>query len=234
MKKRIAALIAAAGRGTRMGSSPRKKQYHLLGDRPILAHTAAIFQESPLITDIVIVVGPEDIPYCQGEIVDKYALSKVQQIVAGGESRTDSVYQGLLSLAPDTHMVLVHDGVRPLFPPSLIPEVVQAVHTYGAAVVAVPVKDTIKISDKDGFVKETPDRDTLWAVQTPQAFSYPLLLQAYRAAQDTGLTATDDAMLVEALGRRVKLVPGVYENLKITTPADMDLAETLLKRGELP
>lgn len=231
MSKKIAALLAAAGRGTRMGSIPQKKQYQILGDRPILAHSIAIFQECPLITDIALVVGPGDVPYCWREIVDKYDFSKVRWIVAGGESRTASVYQGLLALSPDTHMVLVHDGVRPLFPSSLIPQVVQAVHTYGAAVVAVPVKDTIKISDEAGFVAETPDRNTLWAVQTPQAFSYPLLLRAHEAAQDGGLVATDDAMLVEALGHRIKLIPGVYENLKITTPEDMDLAEALLKRG---
>ncbi|NLJ33977.1 MAG: 2-C-methyl-D-erythritol 4-phosphate cytidylyltransferase [Firmicutes bacterium] len=232
MSKKVAALIAAAGRGTRMGPVFLKKQYHPLGDRPILAHTLAIFQESPLITDIVLVVAPEDIPYCRRELVDKYGFSKVGEIVAGGESRTDSVYQGLLALGANTHTVLVHDGVRPLLPPGLIAKVVQAVRTYGAAVVAVPVKDTIKICDRAGFVAQTPDRNTLWAVQTPQAFSYSLLLKAHEAARKSGLAATDDAMLVEALGQRIKLVPGSYENLKITTPEDMDLARALLKRRQ--
>lgn len=227
--KKIVALIAAAGRGTRMGVAQEKKQYIILGDRPILAHTIAIFEESPLVSEIVVVVCPEDTEYCQREIVEKYGFQKVTQIVPGGQQRQDSVYQGLLRLASDTEIVLVHDGVRPFFPPELIPEVVQAVCTYGAAVVAVPVKDTIKIADVTGFAKKTPDRRSLWAVQTPQAFSYPLLLAAYQEAQKKGLQATDDAMLVEALGQRVKLVLGTYKNLKITTPEDLVIARALLE-----
>jgi 2-C-methyl-D-erythritol 4-phosphate cytidylyltransferase len=232
VKDRVVALIAAAGRGTRMGGGAQyKKQYFMLGDRPVLAHTVSIFEESPLVGDIVIVVCPEDIDYCQREVVAKYGFKKVSKIIPGGEQRADSVYQGLLALEPDTEIVLIHDGVRPFFPPALIGEVVQAVCTYQAAVVAVPVKDTIKIADMAGFARKTPDRRFLWAVQTPQGFSYPLLMQAYRAARQKKLQATDDAMLVEALGCRVKLVLGTYENMKITTPEDFILAEALLEKG---
>jgi 2-C-methyl-D-erythritol 4-phosphate cytidylyltransferase len=232
VRDRIVALIAAAGRGTRMGGSAQhKKQYHMLGDRPVLAHTIAIFEESPLVDEIVIVVCPEDIDHCRREVVDKYGFQKVSQLVPGGEQRADSVYQGLLALDPDPDFVLVHDGVRPFFPSALIGEVVQAVRTYQAAVVAVPVKDTIKIADVAGFVKKTPERRSLWAVQTPQAFSYPLLLEAYREGRQRKLQVTDDAMLVEALGYRVKLVLGTYENIKITTPEDFVLAEALLAKG---
>jgi len=228
----VVALIAAAGRGTRMaGSAQQKKQYFMLGDRPVLAHTISIFEESPLVDDIVVVVCPEDIAYCQREIVTKYGFQKVSKLVPGGRQRGDSVYQGLLALDPAPDIVLVHDGVRPFFPSALMGEVVQAVRTYGAAVVAVPVKDTIKIADVAGFVKRTPERRSLWAVQTPQGFSYPLLLAAYREARQRQLQATDDAMLVEALGHRVKLVLGTYENIKITTPEDFIIAEALFARG---
>lgn len=231
---KVVALIAAAGRGTRMQAGKEeaqdKKQYLVLGRRPILGHTIAIFEESPLIDEIVLVVAPEDVDYCQKEIVDKYCFTKVKEIVVGGKQRQDSVYRGLLALNPATEIVLVHDGVRPFFPGALIPEVVEAVYQQGTAVVGVPVKDTIKIVGQANIVEKTPDRQRLWAIQTPQAFRYPLLLAAYRAAMTRGLKATDDAMLVEAFGHPVQLILGTYDNVKITTPDDLLVAEVLLQR----
>jgi 2-C-methyl-D-erythritol 4-phosphate cytidylyltransferase len=229
MKSQVAAVIVAAGSGTRMGLGRKKKQYLCLDNRPILTHSIFVFQDSPVIDQIVVVVKEEDIAYCQQEIIKKYNLHKVSQVVAGGKERQDSVYQGLKALSLATEIVLIHDGVRPLVPAKILPEVVQAVRTYQAAVVAVPVKDTIKVV-ANGFIKGTPERNSLWAVQTPQGFYYPLIMEAYRQAEKTGQKSTDDSKLVEALGKPIKVVVGDYCNLKVTTPEDIDIATALLKR----
>ncbi len=230
--RKAVALIAAAGRGERMGAATRK-QYLDLAGRPILAHTIAVFQQSPEVDAVVPVVAPEDVEYCWEKMVYPYGFSKVIRVVAGGVDRSQSVWLGLQALDPHTELVLVHDGVRPLVPPDQVAEVIGAARLYGAAVLAVPVKDTIKEADAGGFVARTPDRGQLWASQTPQVFAYELLLRAYRQAlEQEGTGGTDDAMLVEALGCPVKLVPGAYRNIKITTEEDLTVARVLLEGGE--
>lgn len=225
-------LVAAAGRGERMGSGTRKQFLDLAG-RPILARTIAVFEECPEVDAVVLVVAPEDVEYCWEKMVQPYRFAKVTRVVAGGPDRSRSVWLGLQTLDPCTELVLVHDGVRPLVPPNLVAEVIGAARHHGAAVLAVPVKDTIKEADAGGFVARTPERGQLWASQTPQVFEYGLLIRAYRRfLEQEGAGSTDDAMLVEALGHAVKLVPGAYRNIKITTGEDLAVARALLESEE--
>jgi 2-C-methyl-D-erythritol 4-phosphate cytidylyltransferase len=173
MKPQVAAVIVAAGSGTRMGLGRKKKQYLCLDNRPILTHSIFVFQDSPVIDQIVVVVKEEDIAYCQQEIIKKYNLHKVSQVVAGGKERQDSVYQGLKALSLATEIVLIHDGVRPLVPAKILPEVVQAVRTYQAAVVAVPVKDTIKVV-ANGFINRHSGKKFVVGCTDPARILLPL------------------------------------------------------------
>lgn len=212
--------------------NPVKKQYLELGGKPVLTRTLEVFEANPQVQQVVPVVAPEDVSYCWEATVKPFGLTKVNQVVAGGCDRTESVWKGLQALDTATRLVLVHDGVRPFVPVDLVTQAIAAAWSHGAAVLAVPVKETIKMADESDFVASTPDRRWLWASQTPQAFSYDLLLEAYRQARAQGpASATDDAMLVEALGYPVKLVPGVYRNLKITTGEDLAVARALLEEG---
>jgi 2-C-methyl-D-erythritol 4-phosphate cytidylyltransferase len=181
-----------------------------------------------MIYDIIIVVGGEDVEYLQ-DIVKKYAYRKIREIVVGGTERQYSIANALKKLPECTRWVLIHDGARPLISQSMIKEAIESVKIHNAVGVAVPVKDTIKVIDKDGFVTSTPDRNVLWAIQTPQAFARNVVVQAYRHAEERGITATDDAALVEQLGVRVKLQMGEYTNLKVTTPEDIMIAEAILR-----
>ena len=220
-------LIPAAGAGRRMGGDTNK-QYLLLAGRPILAHTISLFENHPAVSGITLVAPSEEIKFCQDDIVTPYGFSKVSQIVAGGKERQDSVRNGLraCSAAADD-IVLIHDGVRPLLPSKLINTVIATVAAQGAALVAVPAKDTIKVV-VDGRVKQTPDRSTLWQAQTPQAFRYELIASAHEKAYKEGYQATDDAQLAEWAGHPVAVVEGDYRNLKITTPEDLLLAESFI------
>jgi len=230
---KVAAVVPAAGQGRRMHSlSP--KQFLPLAGKPVLARTLAVLAACPLIDVIVLVVDPEHVVFCRDELIPGHALDKIAAVLPGGAERQDSVYRGLASLqvsAPD--LVLIHDGVRPLVPLPCVHRVIEAAATEGAAVLAVPVKDTIKTADESGTVQKTLDRRCLWAAQTPQAFSFPLLVRAYQQAQQDGYRGTDDSSLLERLGIEVKLVPGSYENIKITTPEDLVWATAVLHdRGE--
>ena len=229
-------IILAAGRGKRMHSVVQK-QYLLLQGKPVLYYSLKAFQECPFIDEIILVTGEEEISYCQEEIVRKFNLDKVKQIVPGGKERYHSVYEGLKALQHCDY-VLIHDGARPLVTDGIISRAAQAAVSDEACVVGMPVKDTIKVADAGGFAESTPDRSRLWQVQTPQAFSYPLVRSAYDRlmadeTQQKGIT--DDAMVVEHLsGTKVRLVEGSYENLKVTTPEDLVLAEALLKKRMNP
>mgnify|MGYP001037945471 CR=1 FL=1 len=227
------AVIVAAGQGSLMRTAV-SKQYLLLAGKPILVHTLLKFQAHPNIDMITVVVPAGDEQHVR-ELADHYGCGKVRHIVSGGSERQHSVARGLETLRNKAELVLVHDAVRPFVTGEMITAAREAAAADGAAVLAVPVKDTIKIARADGTVESTPERRSLWAVQTPQAFRLSLLLNAYEQAERDGFIGTDDAMLVERLGHPVKIVHGDYANIKITTPEDLDWAEQVMTnrlRGE--
>ncbi len=224
---KISVLIAAAGQGSRMESSIRKP-YLMLGDKPILSHTIDQFEQNSVIDEILVIVNAADLDTCRKNVLMPYQYKKVRELVPGGKTRQDSVFNGLRSISNDVDYVAVHDGVRPFIKDDIIFACLNAAAKYGASVSAVPVKETIKIANADNFIDRTPDRDRLWRVQTPQVFRKSLLVEAHRKAIQDGICATDDAALVEILGIPVKLVMGSYKNIKITTTEDLQIAETLL------
>ena len=208
-----------------------KKPYLNLGDKLILAHTIGVFDRNPLIDTISVIVDATDLEMCQSTVIAPNAFQKVGDLVVGGQTRQVSVFNGLQSLPTDADCVIVHDGVRPFVTDEMIFACIEAADEWGAAVAAVPAKDTIKVASADGFIVDTPDRDKLWAVQTPQAFRASVLLDAHAFAKREGVTATDDAALVEQLGFKVKIVSGSDSNLKITTPNDLIIAEALKREA---
>lgn len=217
-------VIVAAGKGTRMGST-ESKQYLQLGDKPILIHTLENFQKMSIINEIVLVVGKEDIERCIDWGV-QYNISKLKAVIPGGAERQHSVYEGLQHI--DCQWVMVHDGVRPFVSEEAVVACCEKAYKHHAAVLAVPVKDTIKQVNADGVITATPDRKSLWAIQTPQAFRRELLMNAHEQALKKGLLGTDDAMVVEWTGASVVVSEGEYTNVKITTPEDLPWAELLL------
>jgi len=225
---KVSAVVPAAGSGVRMGTGI-KKQFLSLDGIPVVGYVLKKLEVSPIIKSIVMVVNPGEEEYCRGAVVDRLGIRKVAAIVPGGKERQDSVYNGLLALSADTGIVVVHDGVRPVIGSGMLQAVVGAAETYGAATCAVPVKDTVKLAGEDGFVTRTLSRDRLWLIQTPQAFRYEIIIEAYRKAQAENFFTTDDAGLVEFLGKPVKIVPGSYKNIKITTPEDLTLVSVFLK-----
>lgn len=232
--RETAAIVLAAGHGRRMHTAVAK-QFLLLNGKPLLYYALKAFEDSG-IGRIVLVTGEEEIPYCRAEIVEKYALRGVTDIVAGGKERYHSVYAGLCALEsvfPADGIVLIHDGARPLVDAGTISRTIEGAEEFGAAVAAVPVKDTIKAADAEEFAQTTLDRSALRQMQTPQTFRYDLVKAAYDRlftdpAYEKGIT--DDAMVVETmLGHRVKLTEGSYRNLKVTTPEDLVIAEAFLR-----
>lgn len=168
----VAAIIPAAGQSRRMGGG-KNKQFMLLGQKPVLAHTLAIFQNCSQIGEIVVVAASHEVDYCRSEVVEKYNFSKVTQVIAGGKERQDSVYQGLLALSSQPRLVVVHDGARPFLREEVIARCLEAAGKKGGAVAAVPVKDTIKVVNQEKVVESTLDRSTLWSIQTPKLFPIP-------------------------------------------------------------
>jgi 2-C-methyl-D-erythritol 4-phosphate cytidylyltransferase len=226
MKKQVGAVIVAAGKGSRMGT-PESKQYLRLEGKPILIHTMMQFEQMSWVDEIVLVVGAQDVERCTGW-VEEFNLRKVTHIVAGGAERQYSVYQGLL--AANTEWVLIHDGVRPFVTEERVRACYEAAVQQGASVLAVPVKDTIKQVNEAGMIVHTPDRRSLWAIQTPQAFRRSDVLRAHEQAVQDQVIGTDDAMLVERLGIGVHVVEGEYTNIKITTPEDLVSAQFWLQQ----
>jgi len=224
------ALIPAAGMGKRMGASINK-QYLQLDGMPIVARTIAVFERSPLIDAIYLVIPAEEIPYCREHVVEACGFCKVAAIVPGGKERQNSVMNGLRAMrehVSDRDVVLIHDGVRPLVTESMLRESIATASLHDGALVAVPAKDTIKTA-VNGIVTGTPDRESLWLAQTPQAFRFGVIFAAHQAAETDKFTGTDDASLVERTGGRVHIVRGDYRNIKITTPEDLLLASTFLE-----
>ncbi len=231
------AIVLAAGSGSRMNSDV-KKQYMEIGGKPLIYYSLKAFEES-IIDDIVLVVSRGDVDYVREEIVNKFSFDKVTAIVEGGLYRYHSVRLGLMAAAPDCEYAFIHDGARPFITDEIIMRALHAVKEYGAAVVGMPVKDTIKLADEKGFALSTPDRAHTWQIQTPQVFSYKMILDLYKRLDREegelmakGINITDDAMVVEYFtDKKVKLVEGSYNNIKITTPDDIPAAEAILKDG---
>lgn len=232
---RTAAVVLAAGSGKRMNAGV-KKQYMEIAGRPVLYYSLKAFEES-FIDEIVLVVSQDEIEQVQESYVNQYGFQKILRIVAGGKERYHSVACGLQAVRQDCDFVFIHDSARPMLTQEILQRVYRAVQEEEACVVGVPSKDTVKIADEQGYVSVTPNRSLVWNVQTPQVFSYPLVHSAYEELLQkeqellaAGVQITDDAMVVEHLAHhKVKLVEGSYENIKITTPEDVQIAERYLQ-----
>jgi len=229
MVDNLRVVVAAAGKGSRMGSS-FNKQYLLLNGWPVLSYSLDFFERLRVVSQIVVVCAANEVDYCQQEVVKRFNFNKVTAVVPGGQERQDSVWLGLQQLPSDTDLVAVHDGARPLLSAEVIARLVAEAMEWGAAIPGIPSKDTVKLGDRDGFVRQTLDRTSVYAIQTPQVFNFNELLTAYREAREEGFLGTDDASLFERYIGRVKIVTGDYNNIKITTPEDMIVAAALLKR----
>ena len=225
---KVGAIIPAAGRGKRIGASVPKQFLEIQG-KPLLHHTLTVFASCKLIDYVVLAMPRADVDEMGEDWLNKYEI--VREVVVGGEQRQDSVYNGFNSLEEGTDIVVVHDGVRPFTTPQMITATVEEAQQHGAAITAIPVNDTIK-QGIDGFVKQTVSRDGLWRVQTPQAFQYGLLQQAFKKAKEDSYYGTDEGALIEYLGERVKIVPGSELNIKITRKEDLALGESLLSRAK--
>lgn len=233
--KETVAVIPSAGPGTRMGG-PKKKNYTELLGAPVLVRTLLVFEGSESVNAVVVAAAPEDLDFVRTEIVSKYGLEKVIDVVAGASERQGSVSNALEAIdrmEREFEFIVVHDGARPLVTEEIIDDTLKAAYRTGAAICAVPVKDTIK-EEADGEVKATLERSPLRSVQTPQAFRAALLHEAHAKAGKDGYIGTDESSLVERLGVKVSIVPGSYENLKITTPEDMIVAESILRARGTP
>lgn len=241
MKKKCTAVVLAAGAGKRMQSNVAK-QYLLLNNKPVLWYALNTFEQSEIIDEIILVVGKDEIPYATENIVKFYGFEKVRAVVEGGSERYFSVWEALKvvggAFSKEESYVFIHDGARPFVTEQILEDTYKAVTEHGACVTGMPVKDTIKIADENEFAAQTPNRKSVWMVQTPQVFEGNLIYEAYRQLIDLlpeltkqGINVTDDAMVVETImNKPVKLVQGSYENIKITTPEDMDIAGVLLQK----
>ncbi|MEE9258180.1 MAG: 2-C-methyl-D-erythritol 4-phosphate cytidylyltransferase [Nitrospinaceae bacterium] len=222
---KVSAIIPAAGKGTRIGAAV-PKQFLLLNGKPILSHTIEVFEKCGLVDSLILVGPKKEVETELGDWPNQSSI--VREVVVGGEKRQDSVYNGFQAVDADTDIVIVHDGVRPFVTAEMIKDSVEAANQYGAAIVAVPVSDTIKQSNPDGFIERTVDREGLWRVQTPQAFQYGLLKEALEKASADSFYGTDEGSLVERLGKKIKIVPGSELNIKITRQEDLALGESIL------
>ena len=223
----VVALVPAAGRGLRMGGSV-PKQYLSIGGEPLIVQSLRILQAAPVVGQIILAVPSADIEYCQHEIVLRHRFTKVTKVVAGGAERQDSVRHALAQVPSETDIVLIHDAVRPFVTQRMIEEVVAASWKEGAAIIALPMRDTVKQVRMDRIIERTVDRTPLWLAQTPQAFRRDWIETAHRNAHAEGVRATDDAFLVEWLGYSVAVVEGSGENIKVTRPEDLVIGEAIL------
>jgi len=220
----VSAVIVAAGKGERIG---KKKQFIPLAGKPILYWTLEKFQKVKKIKEIILVLPKEDIWFKEKMIKGKF--TKVKKIIPGGKIRQKSVFNGLKKVNPNFSLVMIHDGVRPLVSERIIENTIKVAEKYGSAVAGLPVKETIKMVSTENLVETTLSREKIWTIQTPQVFRREIILKAHRKAKEDEFIGTDDAQLVERIGYSVKLVPGEYTNIKITTPEDLLFAQTILK-----
>lgn len=219
-------IIVAAGTGSRMKANINK-QFIKLNDKEIITYTIEKFYNNKNINDIVIVVKEDEVEFFKKEILVKYNFNNIK-IAYGGKERQDSVYNGIKVLDKNCKYVLVHDGARPFVNEDIINRSLEEVQKYKSVVVGVPVKDTIKVVNNNNYIVDTPNRSTLWSVQTPQTFDYSVIKRAYEDAFDNNFYGTDDAMLVERIGYTVKMIYGSYNNIKVTTPEDIDMGIQIL------
>lgn len=228
-KEYCTAIVLAAGSGKRMGTKVHK-QYLLMGGKPVLYYSLRAFEDSKRIDEIILVCGAGEEDYCREEIVEKYGISKARKIIPGGAERYDSVWNGLKETKEG--YVYIHDGARPFVDEEIIERAYECVSEHYACVAGMPSKDTVKIADSGNIVTATPDRSSVWIVQTPQVFDTELIRKAYALLMEKDeISVTDDAMVAEQmLGAAVRLFYGSYENIKITTPEDLEIAEVFLKR----
>lgn len=223
------AIVLAAGKGSRMKAGINK-QFLELEDKPVIAHTLEVFNQCDEIEELIVVTAPEELDYFSENIIQKYHFNKIKKLVAGGAERQESAYRGIKAASEQSEILLIHDGARPFVSRQTILDCIREARHYGAASAGMPSKDTIKLLDEEGFVKVTPPRSCVWLTQTPQAFQRDILLRAHEEALARNAAATDDAMLAELLGYKVKMVEAAYENIKITTPEDLIIAAQLINR----
>jgi len=229
VSKSVVAVVPAAGQGTRMGGATRK-QYLTLSGIPLLVLSLKVLQRIPSIREIILSVPEDDRDYCWREIVKPFELGKVTQIVVGGQRRQDSVRNGLFAISDPPDLVLVHDGVRPFIHDDIVGNSISCAEQTGAAVVAMPIHDTVKRIDAQQVIQETLKREELWQIQTPQIFRYDWLVEAHQQAQQENWEVTDDAALIERKGYPVFVVEGSCFNIKITRPDDLIFGEAILNR----
>ncbi|MBT8372162.1 MAG: 2-C-methyl-D-erythritol 4-phosphate cytidylyltransferase [Deltaproteobacteria bacterium] len=223
----VAAIIVAAGKGTRMKDLLRK-QYLSLAGLPILTRTLLVFEDCALINQIVLVIPPDNMDFCKNNIISPANITKKILLVSGGERRQDSVYNGLKKVDPSCALVVIHDGVRPFVQNDQLIACISGARKFGACLLGVPAYDTLKQTDASSRIIQTLPRDNVWLAQTPQAFRYDLIKKAHEKARSEGYTGTDDASLVERLGVAVTIIEGSRSNLKITSRADLKIARGLL------
>lgn len=223
------AIIVAAGKGTRM-SAGMNKLFMRINGKPLLAHTLQIFQSCKAIDSIIIVTGRQEMQLCKEQILDTYGFDKVDKLVCGGGERQQSVLNGIRSLNESCSIVVVHDGARPIVSDGIIERCIEGAELYGAVSAGMPVKETIKLVNEEGFVEYTPERERVWITQTPQAFKMDIIREAHETANIKGIKGTDDAFLVEHMGIKVKMIEGNYENIKVTTPEDLIIVETIINK----
>lgn len=228
--RHVTAIIVAGGSGSRMGGSTTKQMMELDGI-PVVVRTILAFENAPCIKDIVIVAKAEEKSVYK-EFINKYSLKKIRRVVVGGDTRQQSVLNGFKAVSDNCDFVAIHDGARCLVTPDNIEKVLWEARCHEAASAAAPAKDTIKITNSEGFVVSTPNRQRVWAAQTPQIFRSDLYRAAAFYALKLGYEATDDNALVEHLGSKVKMVDCGYKNIKITTPEDLHIASVLLKENK--
>jgi 2-C-methyl-D-erythritol 4-phosphate cytidylyltransferase len=226
---RTLAILLAGGDGKRMGSSTNKP-FLLLDNKPILVHSLQVFEECRPVDGVYLVVNQRDLPLIQEEILEAYRFGKIVKLVIGGRLRQDSVKNGLEAIEEPCDVVVVHDAARPFVSPAFIEKSISLMEMFDAIIPALPVKDTIKVISKEGFVSKTLERDGLWKVQTPQTFKYDLIMKAYKEGMAKKLLGYDDAAFVEYLGKRVKVVEGSPYNIKITAPEDLVIAKGILSQ----
>ncbi|MCB9775203.1 MAG: 2-C-methyl-D-erythritol 4-phosphate cytidylyltransferase [Nitrospiraceae bacterium] len=224
----VVAVVPAAGLGTRMGGNT-PKQYLTIGNLPLLVYSLQIFQELEEIGEVILSVPAADREYCWRKIVQPFGLEKVTKVVAGGARRQDSVRNGLAAISDRPDGVLVHDGVRPFIDQVMVRKVIDCAGKTGAAVVAMPIHDTVKRVDPSGIIQETLKREELWQIQTPQVFRYDWLVEAHQQAQDHQWDVTDDAALIERMGYPVSVVEGSCFNIKVTKPDDLVFGKAILE-----
>lgn len=232
MADNLAVVLAAAGTGSRM-ESEINKQYMLLKGRPVICYSLDLFDRLGMVKEVIIVAHPGEVEYCESQIVAKYGYSKISRVVAGGITRQHSVWYGLNQVDKATDLVAVHDGARPLVDEDMFMDVAAAAREWGAAIPGISIRDSLKMADSEGFVAQSLDRTVVIAAQTPQIFSYSQLVTAYEKARAEEFSATDDAGLYERYIGKVRIVPGDYRNIKITTRDDLIIGESYLLQGDM-